>query len=718
MVSREQLIAFMRQKAFRPMEAAEIMAALGVPRADEAPFHALLNELETEGTIVRTRHGRYGIPERMNLVVGTFHGHERGFGFVVPLQPGAEHIFIAPDAMGGALHGDRVVARKSGRPVGGRSLEGEVIRVLARANQRIVGTLDREGGLGFVVPDERRIPYAVVVPAGALGGARSGDKVVVEITRWPEPRRAPEGRVVERLGRDGAPGVDILAVMYRYGLPTRFPEEVERQAEGVPLEVLPEDLEGRLDLRDRLVVTIDGEDARDLDDAVSLETVDGPDGARWRLGVHIADVAHYVPEGSALDREARERGTSVYLVDRVVPMLPPRLSNGICSLNPGADRLTLSVFMDFDARGRRMRYEFAASVIRSRARLTYTAVWRSLAGDGARPLDASLPAVVMAASPEEEAALPGVLAEMKKLASVLRERRMRRGSIALDLPEPKVILDASGRPLEVKRAERNLAHDLIEEFMLAANETVAAHCARRQIPCLYRIHEEPEAEKVEGLAETLHNLGIPFRAGKRRPRDFQAALEAARGRPEEALVHAMVLRAMPQARYAADNLGHFGLAAKWYCHFTSPIRRYPDLVVHRVLKQVLAGYLPAERAAVMAQDFPEIARHSSERERRAEEAEMETVRAKMAEWMEGRVGQVFEGTVSGVTAFGIFVQLDNLIEGLVHVSTMDDDYYRFDEEQMALIGERRRRRFRLGDRLRVRVTGASATARQVDFVLA
>lgn len=712
---RDRFLAFLQHDSYRPLTLPELMAALGVPRKEESAFRALLGELEEDGLIVRTRYERYGLPERMNLMVGTFQGHERGFGFVVPVQPGQEDLFIAPNAMGGAMHGDRVVARRGARVREGRQPEGEVIRVLRRANRRLVGTLERERGYGFVTPDERRIPGGVYIPQSALGKARSGEKVVVEVTRWPERRRSAEGRVAERLGQAGDPGVDILSVIHRFGLSLDFPPESAQQAAAVPAVVGAADLAGRRDLRHLLTVTIDGEDARDFDDAVSLERLgDGP--ARWRLGVHIADVSHYVAENSPLDREARERATSVYLVDRVVPMLPFELSHGICSLNPGVDRLTVSAFLDFDPEGVPVKHELWKSVIRSRARLTYNAVWRVIDAD--EPIPAAAPSVVLAATPAELDALAGVLGDMKALALRLRERRLRRGGIDFDLPEAKVVVDASGRPLEVRRAERNLAHQLIEEFMLAANETVAAHCARREAPFIYRIHEEPAEEKVESLADLLRALGVPFRPGKREPRDFQQVLEGIKGRPEEALVSTVMLRSMKQARYATRNEGHFGLAADHYCHFTSPIRRYPDLVVHRVLKDMIPrGGMPAQRAERLERDLPQVADHASQRERLAAEAEQETVKLKMAEYMTGRVGETFAAIISGVVPFGFFVQLDNLVEGLVHVSSMGDDYYQFDEKAFTLIGQRTGRRYRLGDRVTVRVARASAADRSVDFVV-
>lgn len=709
----ERILAFMKTKAYNPMEAGEILAALGEGDFPSDTFNRLLVSLEAEGKVVRTRRGRYGVPERMNLLVGTLQGHERGFGFVIPLEPGAEDVFVAPGAMGGAMHGDRVVVRLGGRTRNGRNREGEIIRVLERANQRVVGVLEREPGrpFGFVNPDEKRLPMGIYVANDDLGAAQPGEKVVVEITRWPKDRHGPEGRVVERLGQAGDPGVQVLSIIHKFGLPQAFPPEVEAEAGRIPQDVRPSDLEGRLDLRDEMIVTIDGEDAKDLDDAVSLHPPRA--GAAWRLGVHVADVSYYVRPGSVLDREAHGRATSVYLVDRVIPMLPPALSNGICSLNPGVDRLTMSVFLDLDEKGQVVGSSVTPSVIHSRARLTYNAVWRVIQEEGAEAqVDGDAPAVVLAASPEERARLAPLLREMTRLARLLRRNRGQRGSIDFDLPEARVVLDAEGRPLEVRRREHNFAHQLIEEFMVAANEAVAARASQDKLPFLYRVHEDPDPDRVENLVPFLQNLGLRLPTnGKPEPRHFQRIVEAVKGRPEEPLINTLVLRSMKQARYGAANLGHFGLAAAFYCHFTSPIRRYPDLVDHRSLRAALTGAAPSQA------DMGDLAAHTSQRERLAAEAEMESVKAKMAEYMSERLGQVFPGIVSGVTAFGVFVQLENLVEGLVHVSTMADDYYRFDERRQVLVGERRGRTFQMGQPLEVQVARANPSERTVDFVL-
>ncbi|BAD39324.1 ribonulease R [Symbiobacterium thermophilum IAM 14863] len=704
---RERIAEFIREQAYKPMGFAELAEALGIPEKQHARLRKVLEEMERAGEVVRTRTERYGAPERMNLVVGRLQGHPRGFAFVIPDHPGFEDVFIGREALGGAWHNDRVIARihvpsrADGRP------EGEVIRILERANARVVGTFETSKHLAYVVPDDKRLPEDIYIPKGMTNGARSGEKVVVQIVRWPDARRGAEGRVVERLGMKGDVGVDIVSIIRKHGLPEAFPAAVLQEAEQVPEAVTEEALNepGRRDLRDWTIVTIDGEDAKDLDDAVSVVRL-APD--RWQLGVHIADVAAYVPEGSALDREAYRRGTSVYLADRVVPMLPPRLSNGICSLNPGVDRLTLSCVMEIDGRGEVRSYAIFPSVIRTAARLTYTRVNAILNDEpgAAAGLEHLVP----------------MCREMAELMAVLRERRMRRGALDFDLPEAKVKLNEQGWPTDVLRVDRGIAERIIEEFMLVANETVAEHCSTRELPVLYRVHEPPASDKVAGLSEFLqlfgYNLRMP-RDGSVAPKDLQKVTLWAKDRPEENLIGSVLLRTMKQARYSEERLGHFGLAAEYYCHFTSPIRRYPDLVVHRVLRAHLQHpkALPAKLRSRWERKMPDAAQHCSERERAAAEAERETIELKKAEYMSERIGERFEGIISGVTPWGFYVQLPNTVEGLVHVSTLTDDYYHFHPEHYALMGERTRRRFRLGDRVMVRVSRVDVDNRQVDFLL-
>lgn len=704
---RKRIAEFIREKAYKPMGFTELAEALGIPEKQHARLRRTLEQMERAGEVVRTRTERYGAPERMNLVVGRLQGHPRGFAFVVPDQPGAEDVFIGREALGGAWHNDRVIARIHGRVRADERPEGEVIRILERANARVVGTFEATRHLAYVVPDDKRLPEDIYVPKGMTNGARNGEKVVVQIVHWPDARRGAEGRVVERLGMKGDAGVDIVSIIRKHGLPEAFPDKVLREAEQVPDAVSEEQVraEGRRDLRSWMIVTIDGEDAKDLDDAISVVRL-GPN--RWQLGVHIADVSAYVPEGSALDREAYRRGTSVYLADRVVPMLPPRLSNGICSLNPGVDRLTLSCVMEIDARGEVRSYEIFPAVIRTTARLTYTAVNRILAGEpgAAEGLEPVVP----------------MCREMAELMAVLRERRMRRGALDFDLPEAKVQLNEQGWPTDILRVDRGISERIIEEFMLIANETVAEHCSELGLPLLYRIHEPPASDRVAGLSEFLHlfgyNLRLP-RDGSVAPKDLQKVTAWAKDRPEENLIGSVLLRTMKQARYSEERQGHFGLAAEYYCHFTAPIRRYPDLVVHRTLHAHLKHPrgLPARLRSRWERKLPEAAEHCSDRERLAAEAERETIELKKAEFMSDKIGERFEGIISGVTPWGFYVQLANTVEGLVHVSTLTDDYYHFHSELYALIGERSRRRFRLGDRVMVKVHGVDVDNRQVDFLL-
>lgn len=689
------------------MTAEELARTMAVGPDRRTRFLELLDTLESDGVLVQTRTGRYGLPERMNLVVGTLDGHPGGFGFVVPdREDQGPDIYVPAESLGGAMHGDRVIARPGRRKrPGAKNPEGEVIRILKRANHRVVGTLERKKHFGFVAPDERRLGHDIFVAKEDLQGAGNGDRVVVDILEWPQGRHGPTGRIVRTLGRVGDPEADTLAIIYKHDLRTDFPPEALRQGRAVPASVSPQDLAGRLDLRDRLVVTIDGEDARDFDDAVSVEVGPSP-GVRWRLGVHIADVDHYVTEGSPLDREARRRGCSTYLVGRVIPMLPEGLSNGICSLNPRVDRLTVSVSMDFDDQGKLIRYSIEPSVIRSAERMTYTNVHRLLAGERGGDLKGYEP-------------LLESFRAMERLARRLQQRRTSRGSIDFDFPEARVILDRQGRVTDLRREPRTIAHQIIEEFMLAANETVAGHCERLDVPALYRIHEEPDPEDLTELNRILALFGHKLRlSGKVRSMDVQAVLNAVRDRPEATLVGRLVLRTLKQARYSPRNTGHFGLAAPVYTHFTSPIRRYPDLVVHRILKALVSeGEPDRKRSRRLTRALPNIARIASARERVSEEAERDSVDLRRAEYMSRHLEEVFAGKVSGVTSFGFFVELENTAEGLVHVSRLTDDYYIFDEKHYALVGERSRRAFRFGDEVRVRVVKVNPVEHSIDFEL-
>lgn len=700
---REKILAFMHLEAYKPLAPDDLAAEMGLKGKDLAAFWPLLAELEASAAVIKTRFGKYGVPARMNLVVGTLQASDKGYGFVIPDDPDEADVYIPSDAIAGAMHGDRVAARVHGQRPGGRAREGEIIRIVKRANTRIVGTFEAGRHYAFVTPDDRRLGPDIFVAKAEWGGAKNGAKVVVEIVKWPENKRSAEGKVVEILGHKGDPGIEILSIIKNHSLPTEFPPEVEAAAARIPDRVGEGDLKGRRDLRDLTLVTIDSEDAKDLDDAVHVERLKN---GRYLLGVHIADVSHYVRENSPLDIEARERGTSVYLVDRVLPMLPHRLSNGICSLNAGVDRLTLSAHMEIDPRGRVVAYELFPSVIRVHTRLSYNIVRRILAED-----DEELK--------EKYRPLLGQLADMERLCHILRQRRLGRGAIDFDFPEIKVKLDEAGRPVAVEKRVRSIAESVIEEFMLAANETVAEHMDKLGVPFVFRVHEEPEAEKMVKLDNLLHNFGHGLgKTADIRPKALQKVLGRFAGRPEERLISTVMLRSLKQARYEAENLGHFGLAATHYTHFTSPIRRYPDLVVHRILRETFAkGGISAKRRQALAAVLPEIALHSSRRERAAVEAERATTDLKKVEYMAAFVGDEFTGTISGVTAFGLFVELENGIEGLVHVSSMDDDYYRYDEDRYSLLGQRTGQVFRLGDQVTVTLTKVNPAEGNIDFVL-
>ncbi|HWI65954.1 MAG TPA: ribonuclease R [Symbiobacteriaceae bacterium] len=702
---KERIAKFIREKAYKPMTFEELSVAMGVAEKQHVQLRKTLEQMEAAGEVVQTRLQRYGAPERMNLAVGRLQGHPKGFGFLVQDDPEAEDIFVGRESLNGAWHGDRVIVRLSPPARAGGRVEGEVIRILHRATTRVVGTFEAAKHAGYVTPDDQRLADDIFIPRGATNGAKSGEKVVVQIVTYPEARRNAEGKIVERLGMKGAVGVDIVSVIRKFGLPEVFPPRVLAEAEPIP-ETVTEDAvrePGRRDLRGWTIVTIDGEDAKDLDDAVNVERIGN---GHWRLGVHIADVSYYVAEGSQLDREAYTRATSVYLADRVVPMLPPKLSNGICSLNPHVDRLTLSCVMELDAHGKVLKYEIFPSVIKTAARMTYTRVNEILAGD-----EAAL---------AEYRNLVPMFREMHALQQVLRERRMRRGALDFDLPEAKVKLNESGWPIEIRRVNRGIAERIIEEFMLVANETVAEHCHRQAVPFMYRVHGEPAGDRLAGLRDFLGLFGYSLKLpgdGSVPAKLLQSITDWVRGRPEENLINQVLLRTMRQAVYSAENFGHFGLAADYYCHFTSPIRRYPDLVVHRVLRALMSGAMNPKLKSKWERWIPDAAQHSSDRERVAMEAERETIDLKKAEWMSERIGETFEGQISGVGTFGFFVQLPNTVEGLVHISALTDDYYHFHDNYYALIGERTRRRFRLGDPVKVRVERVDVDNRQVDFSL-
>src|SRR4051794_10363138 len=698
----DKLLQYMRDEAYKPLTVQELEEAFGIQdSSDFKEFVKALVQMEEKGLVVRTRSNRYGLPEKMNLIRGKLTGHAKGFAFVIPEEPGMDDIFIPPNEINNALHGDTVLARVSSESSGQRK-EGTVIRILERGMTKIVGTYTESKNFGFVIPDEKKFAGDIFIPKAASNGAVEGHKVVVELTTYPEGRMSAEGEVIEILGHKNDPGVDILSVIHKHGLPQEFPGEVLQQANEAPETIDESEIENRRDLRNEMIVTIDGADAKDLDDAVTVTKLAN---GNYKLGVHIADVSHYVTEESPIDKEAAERGTSVYLVDRVIPMIPHRLSNGICSLNPKVDRLTLSCEMEIDSDGEVVNHEIFQSVIKTTERMTYSEVNRILTEQDEELFERYEPLIPM-------------FQLMEELAEALRGKRMHRGAIDFDFKESKVLVDEEGKPTDVVLRERSVGEKLIEEFMLAANETIAEHFHWMDVPFIYRIHEDPKEEKLRRFFEFITNFGyiVKGTANSVHPRALQEIIEEVKGKPEEMVISTVMLRSMQQAKYDPENLGHFGLSAEYYTHFTSPIRRYPDLIVHRLIRTYLIeGKLNETTKAKWDARLPEIADHSSKMERRSVDAERETDELKKAEYMEDKIGEEYNGMISSVTNFGLFVELSNTIEGLVHVSYMTDDYYRYDERHYAMIGERTGHVYRIGDEITVRVINVNKDERSIDF---
>ncbi len=701
-----------QDELYVPMKQKELAAFLQVPKEERETFREILQELVAEGQLMVTPGRKYKKGDG-TILTGTFISNERGFGFV-EVEGYEQDLYIPKNKTNGAFYKDLVqVVLLPGRR--GERKEAQVVRILERGVTQVVGTYEQsKEHYGFVVPDRKKISQDIFVPEEASKGAVTGHKVVVEITDYGTNRKSPEGKIVEILGHANDPGVDIMSIVKSYELPVAFSEKIMNQVERVAKEVSEADMAGRRDLRDVTMVTIDGEDAKDLDDAVSVSF----DGTYYHLGVHIADVTNYVQENSALDREARERGTSVYLVDRVIPMLPHALSNGICSLNAGENRLALSCLMTVDGKGEITDYEICESVIRVDQRMSYTAVKNILTDE-----------TLVRKDPEYEryAQLVPMFRQMETLAALLREKRKKRGSIDFDFPECKILLDKEGHPLEIKAYERNVATDIIEDFMLAANETVAQHFYWLEVPFVYRIHDVPDGERIRNLARFIHNFGYYMKAMGRKgsktgseeihPKEIQKLLAKIAGTPEEPMISRLALRSMKQAKYSVECTGHFGLACQYYCHFTSPIRRYPDLQIHRIIKEQLRGRLKEERIAHYQSILPEVAKHSSETERRADEAERETDKLKKVEYMEERLGEVYQGVVSGVTKWGIYVELPNTVEGMVHISKLPGDAYFFREDTGEILGSATGRSFQLGMPVTVRTASCDKMMRTIDFDL-
>lgn len=692
----QKIIDFINDDIYKPMKISDIAILLQVPPNEREDFQHIMDELIKEGRAVLTKKGKVMAPGQLNMSVGTFIGNAKGYGFVVTDDKNERDIFIPAGLTNGAMHRDTVMCRKDGRDV--NRPEGEIIKILKRGMNTVVGTFTTEKSFGFVVPDEKKISQDIFISRENSKGAVEGHKVVLKITRPPEPGRNPEGQVVEILGHINDPGVDILSVIWQFELPTDFPEDVYSETESIRDEITDGDLSGRTDFRHIRTVTIDGDDAKDLDDAVSLEKT--PDG-NFKLGVHIADVTHYVKENSPLDKEAYKRGTSVYLVDRVIPMLPHKLSNGICSLNPGIDRLALSCVMEIDGTGRVIASEVCESVININKRMSYDVV-NDLLTDSSSQFAG------------EHSDLMDLFTDMESLCKILREKRVRRGAIEFDFTESKIILNDEGYPIDIRPYERNIATSIIEEFMLVCNETVAEQFFWLQIPFLYRSHEEPDQEKMLRLSEFIHNFGYSFKGSSTHPKSIQKLLSDFCSTPWELIINKVVLRSLKQARYTDTCDGHFGLAAKYYCHFTSPIRRYPDLQIHRIIKKFLVSGTDYDYGA-FGKKMPETARHCSAHERIAEEAERETDNLKKVQYMSDKVGQEFEGIISGVTRWGIYVELPNTVQGMVSVNGLDDDFYIYDEKNMTYFGERTKKIYRLGDRVRVVLVRANIYERTLDF---
>lgn len=696
------ILDLLEEEFYVPMKEKELANFLQVSKEDRPEFNRILNELLAQGKVALNGKGRFvKAKHKETEFVGTFISHPKGYGFV-EVEGRDEDFYIPEEHINGAFHKDIVKVSLLSRGEGKRQ-EASVIQIVERGIKQVVGTFDLSNkNFGFVIPDNTKLAKDIFVPVERSKGAVSGHKVVCEITDYGKNGRKPEGKIVEILGHINDPGVDIMSIVKGYEIPSVFSEKVLNQAQNVAKDVSEADMQGRRDLRDVQMVTIDGEDAKDLDDAVSLTK----EGNLYHLGVHIADVTNYVQENSALDWEAKKRGTSVYLVDRVIPMLPHTLSNGICSLNEGVDRLALSCLMTIDEKGEVVGHDICESVIRVNRRMSYTNVKKILEDKDEEQI-------------EQYRELVPMFEEMQELAAILRHKRHKRGSIDFDFPETKIILDKKGHPIDIKPYDRNVATKIIEDFMLIANETVAQHFYWMEVPFVYRTHENPDPEKISKLSTFIRNFGYTIKSKQEEvhPKELQKLLSSIEGTVEEALISRLTLRSMKQAKYTTECTGHFGLACQFYCHFTSPIRRYPDLQIHRIIKEQLRGRMNENRMQHYNEILPEVAKHSSEMERRAEEAERETDKLKKVEYMEERIGEVFEGVISSITSWGVYVELPNTIEGMIHVSNLPGDYYYYDEQNYEMVGQATGNKFKLGEKIKIFVHDTDRIARTIDFLV-
>ena len=694
------IVQLINDPIYKPMKFKELANFLQVSKEDRHNLNVVLEELLKEGKIGISTKGKYGKPQSFG-VYGIFEGNARGFGFV-RLEGSEEDIFIPASETNSAFHKDKVQVLVLQGEQSGKKKEGKIIRVLERGYKEIIGTFQKNKNYGFVVPDNVKFHKDIFIPREKTLNARDGDKVVVKITDYGSDKRKPEGKVTNIIGHITDPGSDILSIAMSYELPIEFPQEVQKQLDTIPEEVSTKEMAGRMDIRSWQTVTIDGEDAKDLDDAITLTKK----GDNYLLGVHIADVTHYVTENSPLDKEALKRGTSVYLVDRVIPMLPRKLSNGICSLNAGVDRLALSCIMEIDKKGTVIDHKIAETVIHVDKRMSYTNVKKILVDKEEELL-------------EEYREFISMFSLMEELSGILRERRYQRGAIDFDFPEAKIYLDEKGKPIDIRPYERNVATKIIEDFMLLANETIAEDFFWQQIPFVYRVHDNPEEEKLQRFATFINNFGLSLHLsnGVIHPKELQKLLGKIEGTPEEPLISRLMLRSMKQAKYSTISTGHFGLSASYYCHFTSPIRRYPDLQIHRIIKENLKGGLSEKRISHYENILPEVCDSTSKTERRAEEAEREVEKLKKVQYMKKHLWQAYTGVISGITAHGMYVELPNTVEGFIHVNTLDGDYYTFVEETYSLVGQMTGKTYRLGEKVKIVVSGIDTYLKTIDFML-
>ncbi len=697
MTREERILAYINNEMKTPLKPEELAIVLDVPQSDMAEFNMLMDALIEDCLVIETKRGKIAPLSAQKLINGKFIGNERGFGFVETEDE--KDLFISPEHTNGALHGDVVLARVINEPDSDRRAEGEVIKIIKDTEQKIVGRIEITGENAFIIPVFKKFNKDFFVKKKYLNGAEDGDMVVAKLTVRSNGIKKPEAKVISTLGNVSTPGVDILAVLESQNIRYEFPDDVQEMAQKVPKEVDDWSIAGRLDLRHEQIITIDGDDAKDLDDAIYVKKLEN---GNFELGVHIADVSHYVTEKSSFDKEAYKRGTSIYLADRVVPMLPESLSNGICSLNEGVDRLTLSVIMQIDKCGNVVDHKIAETVINSTARMTYTNVTAILEG--------------VEEKREKYAHLCDHIVRMDELRKILNHKRNLRGSINFDFDEARIVLDEQGRPVDIVKRERGISNNIIEEFMLIANETVAEHFFWLNTPFVYRVHEEPNADSIKEFARFIAPFGytIKHSNGVVHPRELAELVKKLKGKKEEIIISGVMLRSLMKAKYSDENAGHFGLSSKYYCHFTSPIRRYPDLAIHRIIKASLHGELNEDKAMEFAK---KAAKHSSEAELSAIEVERTVEDIKKAEYMQNFLGEVFDATISNVTSFGIFATLENTIEGLIRFVDLTDDYYIYDEAKRQIIGERTGKIYKPGDGVKIQVARADAQSGKIDFVL-